>query len=82
MPTSIAAITPICGRFQIKIGMTARSALQLPCRRRHGYRLLHVAGRLAFHARTATLRLQDNWPWATDLTAAFERLTALPAPPA
>ena len=46
------------------------------------YRLLHVAGRLAFHARTATLRLQDNWPWATDLTAAFERLTALPAPPA
>ena len=46
------------------------------------YRLLHVAGRLAFHARTATLRLQDNWPSASDLTAAFERLTALPAPPA
>jgi hypothetical protein len=44
------------------------------------YRLLHVAGRLAFHARTATLRLQDNWPWATVLTAAFERLKALPAP--
>ena len=46
------------------------------------YRLLHVAGRLAFHARTVTLRLQDNWPWAADLAAAFERLTALPAPPA
>jgi hypothetical protein len=46
------------------------------------YRLLHVAGRLAFHARTATLRLQDNWPWAADLSVAFERLTALPAPPA
>jgi hypothetical protein len=43
------------------------------------YRLLHVAARLAFHARTATLRLQDNWPWATDLAIAFERLTALPA---
>jgi hypothetical protein len=29
MPTSVAAITPICGRFQIKVGMTARSALRL-----------------------------------------------------
>ena len=46
------------------------------------YRLLHIAGRLAFHARTATLRLQDNWPWANELTAAFERLAALPATPA
>jgi Transposase DDE domain group 1 len=50
------------------------------------YRLLHVAGRLSFHARAATLRLQANWPWA-DLAIAFERLRALPrrpdaAPPA
>jgi hypothetical protein len=44
------------------------------------YRLLHVAARLAFHARTARLRLQANWPWATDLAAAFTRLKALPAP--
>ena len=45
------------------------------------YRLLHVAGRLAFHARTATLRPQASWPWATELTNAFERLAAIPAPP-
>jgi hypothetical protein len=45
------------------------------------YRILHVAGRLAFHARTATLRLQAGWPWTTELTSAFERLAALPAPP-
>jgi Transposase DDE domain group 1 len=45
------------------------------------YRILHVAGRLAFHARTATLRLQASWPWANELTRAFERLAALPAPP-
>ena len=45
------------------------------------YRILHVAGRLAFHARTATLRLQASWPWANELTSAFERLTALAAPP-
>ena len=45
------------------------------------YRILHVAGRLAFHARTATLRLQAGWPWANELTGAFQRLAALPAPP-
>jgi len=44
------------------------------------YRLLHVAARLAFHARTATLRLQRSWPWAGELAAAFARLAALPAP--
>ena len=44
------------------------------------YRLLHVAGRLAFHARTATLRLPASWPWAGQLAAAFQRLNALPAP--
>ena len=44
------------------------------------YRLLHVAARLAFHARGAQLRLQATWPWAQDLAAAFGRLTALPPP--
>ena len=44
------------------------------------YRLLHTAGRLAFHARQARLRLQANWPWARQLAAAFGRLQALPPP--
>jgi Transposase DDE domain group 1 len=44
------------------------------------YRLLHVAGRLAFHSRKARLHLQDTWPWAAELVAAFARLKALPAP--
>ena len=44
------------------------------------YRLLHTAGRLAFHARRATLRLQADWPWAPAPAAAFMRLAALPAP--
>jgi hypothetical protein len=43
------------------------------------YRLLHTAGRLAFHARAAVLRLPRAWPWANDLAAAFARLAALPA---
>jgi hypothetical protein len=44
------------------------------------YRLLHTAGRLAFHARQARLRLPAAWPWAHDLATAFARLAALPAP--
>ena len=44
------------------------------------YRLLHVAARLSFHARTATLRLQASWRWAGELAAAFARLKALPEP--
>jgi hypothetical protein len=44
------------------------------------YRLLHTAARLAFHARRATLRIQNTCPWATELAAAFQRLAALPPP--
>jgi Transposase DDE domain group 1 len=44
------------------------------------YRLLHTAARLSFHARRAVLRLQANWPWASQLAAAFTRLHALPPP--
>jgi hypothetical protein len=43
------------------------------------YRLLHVAGRLAFSGRRAKLRLQHDWPWVTELLAAFQKLTALAA---
>ena len=43
------------------------------------YRLLHVAARLAFHSRRATLRLQHDWPWAAELLAAFQKLKTLPA---
>ena len=41
------------------------------------YRLLHVAGRLAFHGRKAKLHLQSTWPWASELTDAFTRLKTL-----
>ena len=44
------------------------------------YRLLHVAARLAFHARKATLRIDHAWPWAPALVDAFTRARALPAP--
>jgi hypothetical protein len=44
------------------------------------YRLLHVAARLAFHARKATLRIHHAWPRAQALVDAFTRARALPAP--
>jgi hypothetical protein len=43
------------------------------------YRLLHVAARLAFHGRRGWLRLQHDWPWASELATAFQKLKALPA---
>jgi hypothetical protein len=43
------------------------------------YRLLHVAGRLAFSGRRAKLHLQDTWPWAGELLAAFQKLKTLSA---
>lgn len=65
-------------RWTQRLLLTGELAKAEPKRLR--YRLLHVAARLAFHARGAQLRLQANWPWASDLAAAFQRLTALPPP--
>ena len=41
------------------------------------YRLLHVAGRLAFSGRRAKLHLQNTWPWAAELRSAFQKLKTL-----
>ncbi len=41
------------------------------------YRLLHVAGRLAFSGRRAKLHLQNTWPWTEQLLAAFRKLGTL-----
>jgi hypothetical protein len=44
------------------------------------YRLLHVAARLTRGQRRFWLRIDQHWPWAGPLAAAFARLTALPVP--
>jgi hypothetical protein len=44
------------------------------------YQLLHVPARLVRTARTWTLRIQHDWPWADDLATAFTRLRGLPLP--
>ena len=43
------------------------------------YRILHIAGRLAFSERRSKLHLQRAWPWVIDLLAAFQKLKSLPA---
>jgi hypothetical protein len=43
------------------------------------YRILHVAGQITRHARTTTLHLPADWPWASAILRAFKRLDALPA---
>jgi hypothetical protein len=63
----------------ISLGLRARAARRLTAPEGTSYRLLHVAARLAFHARTATLRIDHAWPWAAALVDAFTRARALPA---
>jgi hypothetical protein len=43
------------------------------------YRILHVAGQLTRHARTTTLHLPADWPWAAAILRAFKRLDTLVA---
>lgn len=42
------------------------------------YSLLHTAGQIVRSGRRTWLRLADNWPWADQLVAAFDRLHNLP----
>jgi hypothetical protein len=44
------------------------------------YRLLHTAARLVRGQRRRWLRVSTSWPWAEQITAAFTRIAAIPAP--
>jgi hypothetical protein len=44
------------------------------------YRLLHVAARLTRGGRRLRLRIDQHWPWAAQLAAAFARCATLPQP--
>jgi hypothetical protein len=45
------------------------------------YRVLHAAARLVRGGRRRRLKISAAWPWATAITAAWDRLTALPQAP-
>jgi hypothetical protein len=40
------------------------------------YRVLHVAAVLAHRGRELIMRLDESWPWASELATAFARLRA------
>lgn len=44
------------------------------------YRLFHVPAQLHRGGRRRRLRLPQTWPWATQIAAAFDQITAIPAP--
>jgi hypothetical protein len=44
------------------------------------YRLLHTAARLTHGQRRRWLRIPATWPWAEQITTAFTRIAAIPAP--
>jgi hypothetical protein len=44
------------------------------------YRILHSCARLVRGQRRRWLRIPATWPWATQITAAFDRIAAIPAP--
>jgi hypothetical protein len=45
------------------------------------YRVLHAAARLARGGRRRRLQIQAAWPWAETITAAWQRIDALPHAP-
>jgi Transposase DDE domain group 1 len=44
------------------------------------YRILHTCARLTRGQRRRRLRIPATWPWADQITAAFTRIAAIPAP--
>ena len=45
------------------------------------YRVLHAAARLVRGGRRRRLKIQAAWPWAEVITAAWQRIDALPQAP-
>ena len=60
------------------LALTGELATAEPKRLR--YRLLHTAARLTRGQRRRWLRIPASWPWADQITTAFGRIAAIPAP--
>jgi DDE family transposase len=45
------------------------------------YRVLHTAARLVRGGRRRRLKIQATWPWTDAITAAWQRIDALPQAP-
>jgi hypothetical protein len=45
------------------------------------YRILHAAARLTRGGRRTLVKIAATWPWAGDITSAWQRIRAIPQPP-
>jgi hypothetical protein len=75
--TAAAIAADLIGWLQL-VALDGELAVAEPKRLR--YRLLHTAARLVRGQRRRWLRLPTSWPWADQITAAFDRIAAIPAP--
>ena len=75
--TAAAIATDLIAWLQL-VALDGELALAEPKRLR--YRLLHTSARLVRGQRRRRLRIPATWPWATQLSAAFTRIAAIPAP--
>ena len=72
----LAVVLIACDLLAWTKGLCLDGELALAAPKRLRYCLLHSAASVARHARRRILRLQQNWPWTTELTAAFVQLRA------
>jgi len=75
--TAAAIAADLLAWLQI-LGLHGDLATAEPKRLR--YRVLHTAARLTRGQRQRWLRIHSRWPWADQITAAFTRIAAIPAP--
>jgi hypothetical protein len=57
---------------------SARALIEAAARPALSYRILHAAARLVHGGRRRRLKIQATWPWAAAITAARQRIDALP----
>ena len=75
--TLAAIATDLIAWLQL-LALQGELAIAEPKRLR--YRVLHTAARLTRGQRHRWLRIPATWPWVEQITAAFTRIAAIPAP--
>ena len=73
----LAVVLMACDLLAFTQSLCLEGELAVAEPKRLRYCLLHAAARLTRSGRRTYLRIQANWPWATELAAAFDRMNAL-----
>jgi hypothetical protein len=70
----LAVVLIACDLLAWTKGICLDGEMAAAAPKRLRYCLLHTAASVVRHARRLILRFQQNWPWTTELTAAFTQL--------